>query len=255
MPAMSYEPVRYMLPWARVDRAALEKAAQAAVKQHKGTIAIEADPDAEEEAGNFAGRIVVGPSNGVIDVFPGDDELKAYLEVDVDAPGEAAQVLDQLAAEIAEQLGGHPENEHEGMEWWADTQDTMPLPTWPAVAAYVRGEFALDVLEGDWLAFTHPTADGARDQMVRIASDGDSNEPWIALASTICPESALAPTEALEENTTGWAALCLNDGDYELTYSFPLEALTGARLKRLLARFAEAADELERTYTSGGDEY
>ncbi|AKT41719.1 hypothetical protein [Chondromyces crocatus] len=131
------------------------------------------------------------------------------------------------------------------------------LSTWEALHAYARDNYALDAEGEGWLATTVFWSDTPRSQQVRISAfDRADGAPWIALRSTVCRKEQLEPEEAIRQNDDlAVATLALTDDDsYELVYSFPLAALTGAVLDDLVNHVAAAADDLEEP-TTGGDEY
>jgi hypothetical protein len=97
-----------------------------------------------------------------------------------------------------------------------------------------------------------------RTQRVHVSAYEVDGEPWVVLSSGVVRQDDADPEDLLLRNSKlPFAMFGLDeaDGVYNLYYSFPIEAMSGARLVDLLDSLASTADSLEEELDTGDDDF
>lgn len=128
-----------------------------------------------------------------------------------------------------------------------------PLATWAAACACAGEALDLDAQGEGWFVVTVDPFEG---QQVRAELlEDEEGAGWLVLRAPALPAELLPAREAAELNATqAFATLALAGADYELVYSFPLEALTRGLLVDLLTWMGEEAVALRDDLVGEDDE-
>ncbi|MFO0660584.1 MAG: hypothetical protein U0165_12245 [Polyangiaceae bacterium] len=129
------------------------------------------------------------------------------------------------------------------------------MPTWPEIQAYARSKYRLAKDEPEKFAVVFKEADN-RTQMIWVRKFTAFNQEWLEFKSYFAKEAELAPAVALRLNgELPIGSIALLDGYYALLHNAPLKNLDVEEFELPFNYLATKADQLERTYSAGKDDY
>jgi len=130
------------------------------------------------------------------------------------------------------------------------------MPSWTDIQQYARSKYTLAEDNEDIfsLVFRLPSE---RTQKIWVHKFEAFEEDWIEFRSVVCKFDELSPKIALRKNSSlviGSLALD-GDGDYVLLHNAPLATMDMDEFERPLHIIAHTADDLEKDYSEGDDEW
>lgn len=130
------------------------------------------------------------------------------------------------------------------------------MPTWKDISDYARSEYKLTHDEDGCFAMLFGFK-GGRTQLIRVTRFRAFDEEWLEFRSVVCKGHEMPPKVALRKNAKlSIGALALDDDDdYNLIHNAPLRTMDLSEFDRPLHVIAKAADDLEKDYSEGRDDW
>ena len=129
------------------------------------------------------------------------------------------------------------------------------MPTWPEVQQYARNKYRLAKDEEDRFAIIFGMENG-RTQQIWVRTFNAYNQPFLEYRSYFAKEGEVQPIVALRKNAemaTGFIALL---GDhYAVMWNVPMNNMVAEEFDQPLQAIAWQAEQLEKMYSSGSDEF
>jgi hypothetical protein len=129
------------------------------------------------------------------------------------------------------------------------------MPTWPEVQNYVRTKYKLFKDEPERFAVMFKESE-TRSQIIWVRPFKAYNQDFIEFKSYFCKETEMAPLVGMRKNaevTIGFIALV--GEHYALIWNVPMKSMDVEEFDLPLNVVASRADELERLYSAGKDDY
>ena len=121
--------------------------------------------------------------------------------------------------------------------------------------AWAEENYELENNEDTWFALVFEFDDG-RTQKVAITHFTAYGHEWVELRSPICEEGELPHRVALKKSAEmAVGAICLHDGRYYVMFSVLLDDLSVEEFEIPLLAVATAAEDFEKSYSSGDDSF
>ncbi len=121
--------------------------------------------------------------------------------------------------------------------------------------SWARENYDLDDDEDTWFALVFEFDDG-RTQKVAVTQFTAYGHEWVELRSPICEEGELPHRVALKKSANmAVGAIGLHEGRYYVMYSVLLDDLSVEEFEIPLTAVASAAEEFEKSYSSGDDSF
>lgn len=129
------------------------------------------------------------------------------------------------------------------------------MPTWPEVQQYARNKYRLAKDEADKFAIIF-SMEGGRTQQIWVRTFNAYNQAFIEYKSYFCKEGEIQPIVALRKNAemaTGFIALL--GEHYAVLWNVALAQMDAEEFDLPLQAIAWQAEQLEKTYSSGSDDF
>lgn len=129
------------------------------------------------------------------------------------------------------------------------------MPTWPEVQSYVRNKYKLFKDEPEKFAVMFKENE-TRSQIIWVRPFKSYNQDFLEFKSYFCKESEMTPLVGMRKNaevTLGFIALV--GEHYALLWNVPMKNMDVEEFDLPLNVVASRADELERLYSAGKDDY
>jgi|JI8StandDraft_1071087.scaffolds.fasta_scaffold310279_2 hypothetical protein len=130
------------------------------------------------------------------------------------------------------------------------------MPTWAEVQQYARNKYRLAKDEPERFAILFGMEGGRTQQIWVRTFNAHGGQPFIEYRSYFCKEGELQPIVALRKNAemaTGFIALL---GDhYAVMWNVALNQMDAEEFELPLQAIAWQAEQLEKLYSAGNDEF
>jgi len=128
------------------------------------------------------------------------------------------------------------------------------MATWEQLREYIKGNYAIDEEDRDWLTLTLHF-DAGRSQQVRVAHMTFQDVEWAVLSTMVCREDDLQPMSALRRNgELVFGGLALIGESFIFRHAVELAHVDPAEFEAPLRVTTEYGDLLEKEIT-GQDVY
>ncbi|MCB9558298.1 MAG: hypothetical protein H6707_19430 [Deltaproteobacteria bacterium] len=130
------------------------------------------------------------------------------------------------------------------------------MPSWNEIQQYARSKYKLSYDEENRFALVFGL-DGDRSQQIWVSKFEAFDEEWIEFRSVVCKGAEMPGKVALRKNANlVIGALALDsDDDYVLLHNAPLGTMDMVEFERPLHVLAKCADDLEKDYSEGSDDW
>jgi hypothetical protein len=129
------------------------------------------------------------------------------------------------------------------------------MPTWGEIYEFTRSKYKLSVEEPERFALIWAYDDG-RSQQIFCRRFEAFNQEMIEFRTPVCKENEMPHTVALRKNSElAIGALVLENGHIFLMHNALLRNLDMEEFELPLHVLARTADNLEKDYSSGNDDY
>ena len=129
------------------------------------------------------------------------------------------------------------------------------MPTWNELKQYARTKYKLSNDEEEWFGIVFAEKDN-RSQKIVVRKFTAFNKEWIEFRTPVCKQAEMAPIVALRKNAEmAIGALSLVGETYFLMHNAPLATMDVDEFGLPLEYLSTKADELEKQYSAGSDDF
>lgn len=129
------------------------------------------------------------------------------------------------------------------------------MPTWQEVQQYARNKYRLAKDEPERFALIF-NMEGGRTQQIWVRTFNAYNQAFIEYKSYFCKEGEMQPVVALKKNAEMATGFIAQVGEhYAVIWNLPLGQMDAEEFDLPLNAIAWQAEQLEKLYSSGSDEF